>query len=350
MLTLHPHDPGLRSIVAKYCLVVCLLALTAAGAEGATWPNVTVNTLDGWEYPGMTVEARADEPAIMLINAQGGRKNMPRASIRNIVDATGRDVTEWVFAGEEPDRAAPAGEENAPRREPEAGPPITPTPEAVDSERTATTTGRHHGWGTGSALPARVLVLPSLTIGASGSGGDAFTGLQSGGSLGFGLRISAVKNVYIGFDYRRQWLDVERFAAIVRDASPPYPYYDTYQPGVHLDELYFVVGVHPHTVRLEKPITFVEAGVGSVFESNDGGVSWAAGYGGGGFRGFFDDTNFGVLFAGGVILPLSPGVPGVGLSLGANIRLTGADLNVGNKAGMLFGLTAGFTFLLGDSH
>ncbi len=317
MFTLRSIAAGCRGVVVLVCIVVA----TAGAARAATWSNVTVTTTDGWEYPDMTVVSTAGEPAILLVNGQGGRKSMPRASIRAIVDPAGRDVTEEIFAGTEPDH----------------GEFIRPP--AAEPEPSVTTSARRRDWRRRGALPARVLVLPSLSLGASGSGGDAFEALHGGGSLGFGLRITAVKNAYIGFDYRRQWLDFNSYSG---------SYYGGFGDA-SLDELYFVVGAHPRAVWLDRPITFVEVGVGAVFQNS--GSYFATDFNNGGYYpGFFNDTKLGVLFAGGVLLPLSHSVPGVAIHIGADVRLTGADGTYGNRAGMLYGLTAGFTFLLGDSR
>lgn len=314
-------------------------------AMAAVWEDVTVVTLGGWEYRGVSLDVSSDSTFVELIDAGGGRKRLTNSNIRLVLDARGKDITAAVLAGEAPpihtSDTADSSQVAEPMERIRTGPPVPATSGA----------GPHAAARSSSGIRAQGLRFRAMLTGGLGYGvptGDWFEGMTSGLAIDFTGRIAVSSALYLGLAYKHQKLGVDED---YEGAMTLYDYYGSpytvwIDMDVHLTEVYGLMGFYSDPMRDTQPFGYFEVGLGSIAHKVEATVS----YEGMSESGDSSESKFGLLLAGGGTLPLNPTV---GLTLEGSMRLTGSgdsnpyDYSDTGTSGFLFGIRFGATLLLG---
>jgi len=346
-----------RFLMTHTIMAVCFVAglvLVPGLTLAETWENVSITTVDGWEYPGVTLEVDEGAANLVLINSDGARRSIARSRIRIIRDADGYDITRTVLeGGTEPaetiepvvprERTGPTQplEPRGARRDREFGKPTRLNRGGASTVETTTPsepteTRRRNQRGRTLLAGPRFRFSPTVGVGYGTPSGDWFEGFTGGMAIDGGARIAVTEEVYIAFNYRHQKLGVE--------SSLEYMYGYAVDWDVSLTEYMFCLGVMTEPSRRTSPIGYLEFGFGGV--KHDLSFTISDGYGGSASMGT-DETKFGMLIAGGGIFPLGGNA---GIDIGVNMRLTGSGEESGYESsnGFLIGIRAGLVLLIGS--
>lgn len=335
-----PHTRRITGI-----LIVALVTLSAPAAFADTWANVTVITLDGWEYSEVTVTCTPGDSYVILINTARARKLLELANIKMIRNDRGEDITLHVLScgtlhetmepisKPSPPRTTPPVSDAQPDGKPERR--ISKTP-IIESEREV----RH-------IVEARFRFSPTVGVGYSTTSGDWFEGFTSGILLDIIARFGVKNDLFMGFAFRRQELGVE-------DDWQSICFYDEYdnyvcasaQWDVVLKEMYFIVGYMTTPRKFSTPIGYAEFGVGAIQHD----IKLTLSYQGIVESDDSDESKLTLMWGGGVLFPLNRRI---GLDLEAHFRWTG---DFGSSypyrediTGFIFGFRGGIVFFLGGS-
>lgn len=312
-------------------LAVMLVACIAA-AE--TWNDVTVVTIDGWEYPTVTVRCATGQTFVELISPDGALKRIPQRRIRVIRDQAGTDITATVLAGG--GTPAPVLEPSGISAVPGNVPPaLAPAPEASgESGRTVPfpTTRRQEPHS------AQSKVTVGGGIGYGTASGNWFEGLTSGLSTDLGVKFMVGSQIYLGFHYCHQALGVEEDMKQIEGVPVDW--------DVSINEYIGLVGIRTVPRRDRDVIGYAECGLGSMghnisakVTSYDVGIQVGT-----------HETKLGLYAGIGLMAPISPTVA---IDFTASGRLTGSSESTGDpyaptagSDGWLIGVRAGLAFLL----
>lgn len=342
-----------RYLVVASTLILCAgLAsspVLAPPASAEAWSNVTVVSTDGWEYQNMFVESDAGQTYVTLLNSTGGRKRVPRSSIRVILDPDGKDITAAVLSGTE---GAPADISRSNKAEGTS--PHAASQGREDASPPAVLPGK---WGAGRSRPGlgfgprgpRFRFSPIFAFGVSAVSGDWFDGLSSGRSGHVAVRAAPSDNSSLGLSYRYQKLTVEPElrGPIIIDDGYGREVVVTPNWDVDLREIFFLMGFMTRPARYDIPILYLDLGLGAIQHNlgltltlPDGRSSSAT----------TQETKFAMLLGAGTVIPLGRSV---GLDLGGSVRLTGEGMGSAGSyrdsstLGFLYGGHLGLAFLFG---
>jgi hypothetical protein len=325
-------------------LAVSILGVRDAAARLVVperWERITVITVDGWEYPNVTVELVDAGQALRVTRADGARREFALAEIRELQDSIGRDVTAHVIPGW--------------RGRPAEGPPPTRT----GPERAAEPRGAPHdepfvevARSVASDNPAadQPLLATRFAValaGAAGYGkplGRWFDGFGGGESYSGQLRLAVTGNVYIHGLYRYQRLPYEGGEVALA------PGLVTASGDLELRQLLFGLGFMPRRSDWRQAIPYLELGYGrTTHERAVGAPPPGADFEivGESDVSIDEPTVFAQV---GVIMPLGREIA---LEMGVNAVHTGDDLlrfGEDDASGTIVSGRLGLTLLLGQSE
>ncbi|MBK8167661.1 MAG: hypothetical protein IPK64_17075 [bacterium] len=326
---------GRQIAVLTFLLAVLV---TCAPVWATTWDNVTVVTVDGWEYPGMTVSGAMGQDTLVMVGEGGGRRKLPRARIRLILDADGRDITQAVLTAPGDGTTEPAV------LEPESG-PVAPAPDSGSAATIGVPTSP-----TMAATPrplrnlgprCRFKVSPSLGLGYSQASGDWFTGMTSGMAIDGKVRIMFSDTGFMVLSYRHQGLGV--------DSSMRELYGLLLDWDVSFSEYFVGVGNAMLPKSLTAPFAYGEVGLGIIVHNLSATIVGNPYDSDPQYNGTSLSTNeskLGFSLEGGVIVPISAEVA---IDLSVNGRMTSSGGNAQQETfGFLLGGRVGVAILMGN--
>ena len=341
-------------LISRFCRTILPILLETLGlivlyswiivpcARAETWSNVTVVTLTGWEYANVTVESVSNDPSIVIINADGGRKKLSRSNVSVILDQKGKDITGSVLggaatSGRPADNTVTESPAQIPAR-PEIGEPSKPSPSHFRQRR-----------GDRDLLfEPRFRVSFSGGPGYSFATGEWFEGMSDGPAFNVTGRVALGRIYFLGATYRYQTVGVdpgwEGNFILYDDYGNPITVSVDFD--IHFHEIFVVFGMMTEPATYTTPIGFFDIGLGSVGHS----ITVTATDGRDVESGGLDESKFGMIMTGGGIFPLSRSL---GISLEANVRLTGQgnpapyEYNETGSSGALIGAAVNLVLFLG---